>query len=138
MQSTRSDPTFPYLFYKNKDVAMHNKNMLLILPCYELVINEIVKEEENHGNALCHLHTTIFPPQLVIKLNMRIEIYVGNYDSQDGFVNGANGSIKAYNKIDKVDMIWIMLYDTKIGHRQANKLSYLYKPDIYQDWISIL
>ena len=26
------DPTFPYLFYRNKDVAMHNSHMLSFMP----------------------------------------------------------------------------------------------------------
>ena len=32
-----NDPTFPYLFYKNKDVAIHNKKMLSIF-CNDCII----------------------------------------------------------------------------------------------------
>jgi hypothetical protein len=99
-----NDPTFPYLFYKNKDVAMHNKSMLLLMPGNEILINAIDEEEENHGGVSYHQHTTTFPSQLVIKLNMLVEIYACNYDSQDGLVNGADGIIKAYTKTDKVDV----------------------------------
>jgi exonuclease III len=133
-----NDPTFPYLFYKNKDVAMHNKHMLLLIPGNEISIKAIDEEEENHGNVSYHQHTTTFPSELVIKLNMLAEIYACNYDSQDGLVNGADGIIKAYTKTDKVDVIWIKFYDSNIGHRQANKLAYLYRPEISQDWIPIL
>jgi hypothetical protein len=66
------------------------------------------------------------------------EIYACNYDSQDGLVNGANKIIKAYTKTYKVVVIWIKFYDSNIGHRQANRLSYLYRPEISQYWIPIL
>ena len=36
-----NDSTFPYFFYKNKDVAIHNKKMLSIFPGDEIVINAI-------------------------------------------------------------------------------------------------
>jgi hypothetical protein len=106
-----NDPTFPYLFYKNKDVARHNKHMLSLIPGNEISINAIDEEEENHGNVSYHQHTTTFPSQLVIKLNMLAEIYACNYDSQDGLVNGVDGIIKAYTKTNKVDVIWIKFYD---------------------------
>ena len=46
MQTTPNDPTFPYLFYKNKNNATHNKNMLLAMPIEEMVINVVEEEEE--------------------------------------------------------------------------------------------
>jgi hypothetical protein len=96
MRPAPNDPTFPYLFYKNKDVALHNKHMLSIMPGNELLINAIDEEEEYHGNVPHHQHTSTLPSQLVIKLNMLVEIYACNYDSQDGLVNGADGIVKAY------------------------------------------
>ena len=36
------------------------------------------------------------PWKLVLKLDMLIKIYVGYYDSEDGLVNGADGTLKAY------------------------------------------
>ena len=41
LRPTPNDPTFPYLFYKNKYVAIHNKKMLSIFPGDEIVINAI-------------------------------------------------------------------------------------------------
>jgi hypothetical protein len=87
MRLALTDPTFPYLLYKNKDVAMHNKYMLSLMPGNDIIINSIDLEEENHGNVPCHQHTTTFPLQLVLKLDMLVEIYACNYDSQDGPVN---------------------------------------------------
>jgi hypothetical protein len=73
MRPAPNDPTFPYLFYKNKDVALHNKHMLSIMHGNELLINAIDEEEENHGNVPHHQHTSTLPSQLVIKLNMLVE-----------------------------------------------------------------
>jgi hypothetical protein len=75
MQPAPTDPTFPYLLYKNKDVATHNNYMLLLMPGNDIIINSIDHEEENHGNVPCHQHTTTFLLQLVLKLDMLIEIY---------------------------------------------------------------
>ena len=72
--------------------------MLSIFPGDEIVVNAIDNLEENHGNVHFHVHTSTFPLQIVLKLNMLVEIYVGNYDSQDGIVNGADGIMKAYTK----------------------------------------
>jgi len=99
----------------------------------EIVINAIDREEENHGNAPYHLCTTTLPSQLVIKLNISVEIYVGNYDLKNGLINDADGIIKSYNKTYKVDVLWINLYDPKIGHHQNNKLTSLYRLHISQD-----
>jgi hypothetical protein len=98
MQPAPTDSTFPYLFYKNKDVAVHNKYMLSLMPGNDIIINSIDLEEENHGNVPCHQHTKNFRLQLVLKLDMLVEIYCCNYDSQDGLVNGANEILNAYTK----------------------------------------
>jgi hypothetical protein len=108
------------------------------MPDNELLINAIDEEEENHDNVPYHQHTTTLPSQLVIKLNMLVEIYACNYDSQDGLVNGADGIVKAYTKTYKFDVLWIKFYDPHIGHRQASKLAYLYSKDISREWIPIL
>jgi hypothetical protein len=133
-----NDPTFPYLFYKNKDVAMHNKYMLSLMPDNEIMINAIDLEEENHDNVPYHQHTTTFPSQLILKFDMLVEIYACNYDSQDGLVNGVDGIIKAYTKTDNIDVLWIKFHDSLIGHRQANKLAYLYNSDTPHNWTPVL
>jgi hypothetical protein len=76
------EPTFPYLFYRNKHVVMHNNHMLLLMSGDEIMIGAInVKEDKNHGNMPCHQHTTTFPTRLVLKFNKLVEIYACNYDS---------------------------------------------------------
>jgi hypothetical protein len=90
---------------------MHNKYMLSLMPGNYIIINSIDLEEKNHGNVPCHQHTTTFPLQLVLKLDMLVEMYACNYDSQDGLVNGADGILKAYTKTKKVDVLWIKFHD---------------------------
>ena len=133
-----NDPTFPYLFYKNKDVASHNNNMLLAMPGNEIVIDAIDEDEENHSNVSYHSHMAVLPPRLVLKLNMLVEICAGNYDSQDGLVNGANGIIKSYTKTCKIDTTWIKFHDPKIGQCQSTRLASLYTLDTSNDWTPIL
>jgi hypothetical protein len=133
-----TDPTFPYLFYTNKDVAMHNSHMLSLMPGDDIIINSIDLEEDNHGNVPRHEHTTTLPLQLVLKLEMLVEIYACNYDSQDGLVNGADGILKGYMKTEKLDVLWIKFHESHIGKRQASKLAYLYNSNIASDWTPIL
>jgi hypothetical protein len=81
MRPTPIDPTFPYLFYKNKDVAMHNRYMILFMHRNYIIINSIDLEEDNYGNVPCHQHTTTVSLQLLLKLHMLVEIYPYKYDS---------------------------------------------------------
>jgi hypothetical protein len=106
-----TDPTFCYLFYINKDVANHNSHMLSLMPGDDITINSIDLEEDNHGNMQCHEHSVTLPLQLVLKLEMLVEIYSCNYDSQDGLVNGAYGILKGYTKTEKVDVLWIKFHE---------------------------
>jgi hypothetical protein len=65
--------------------------MLSLMPGDDIIINSIDLEEDNHGNVPHHEHTTTLPLKLVLKVDMLVEIYACNYDSQDGLVNGAYG-----------------------------------------------
>jgi exonuclease III len=112
--------------------------MLSLMSGDDIIINSIDLEEDNNGNVPCHQHTTTFPLQLVLKLDMLVEIYSYNYDSQDVLVNGADGVLKAYTKTKKIDVLWIKFHETHIGHQQANKLAYLYNSNTAHDWTPIL
>jgi hypothetical protein len=56
-----TDPTFPYLFYKNKDVSNHNNHMLSLMHGVDIIINSIELEEDNHGNVPQHEHSVTLP-----------------------------------------------------------------------------
>ena len=45
IQNAPNDPTFPYLFFTNRDVTLHTKKMLSIVPCEQIVIDAIYYEE---------------------------------------------------------------------------------------------
>ena len=72
--------------------------MLFVDPLDEIGINAIDNLEENHGIVHCHLHTTTFTSQIVVKIDILIEIYVGNYDPCSGLANGVYGIMKVYTK----------------------------------------
>ena len=101
MRLEPTDPTFPYMFFMNRDVAMHNRYMLLLLPGVDIIINSIDLKEDNHGNVPRHEHPTTLPLQIALKLDMLVEIYACNYDSRDGLVNDADGILKGYTKTKK-------------------------------------
>jgi hypothetical protein len=138
LQPAPTDPTFPNLFYRNKDVAKNNSHMLSLMPNDDIIINSIDLEEDNHGNVPRHEHSVTLPFHLALKLEMLVEIYACNYDSQDGLVNSADGILKGYTKIEKTDVLWIKFHEPQIGKRQASKLSYLYNSNTTSDWTPIL
>ncbi|XP_059077054.1 uncharacterized protein LOC131876217 [Cryptomeria japonica] len=132
------DPTFPFLFYRRKDVDIHNNNMLSIIPGELIVLNAIDEQEENN-NAIClYNHTTALPTQINLKPNILVEIFAGNYNTQDSLVNGSDGIFKAYTKHQDFDIIWIKFNDSKIGQQQKKKLAHCYVQHIDKDWVPIL
>jgi hypothetical protein len=128
----------PYLFYRNKDVAKHNSHMLSLMLGDDIIINSIDLEEENHGNVPRHEHLVALSLHLALKLEMLVEIYAYNYDSQDGLVNGVDGILKGYMKTEKVDVLWIKFHEPHIGKQQSTKLSYLYNSNTASDSTPIL
>lgn len=137
LRSVANDPNFPYLFYRNKDVATYNKKMFSLVLGDEVFINANDNLEENDGNVHCHLHISTLPLQIILKLNMLIEIYSTNYGSQDGLVNGVDGIMKAYTKTKDFDVKWIKFNDSNIGHDQEKKLAFLYIDHISKYWTPI-
>ena len=85
------------------------------MPRDDIIINSIDLEEHNHENVPHHEHTDTLPLQIVLKLEMLVEIYACNYDSQDGLVNGADGILKGYMKTLKLDVLWIKFREPHIG-----------------------
>jgi hypothetical protein len=136
--SAPTNPMFPYLFYKNKDVSKHNSHMLSLILGDNIIINSIDLGEDNHGNVPLHEHSVTLPLHLALKLEMLVEIYACKYDSQDGLVNGAYGILKGYTNIEKEDVLWIKFHEPHIGKKQESKLYYLYNSIIASDWTPIL
>jgi hypothetical protein len=53
-------------------------------------------------------------------------------------VNFADGIFKGYTKTKKIDVLWVKFHEPHIGHRQENKLAYVYNSNIASDWTPIL
>ncbi len=133
------DPLFPYLFYRNKDVNEHNDRMLSIVNG-QLVILETIDEVENYEETMSYYENTIsLPIKILVKKNMLIELCAGNYNIEDGLVNGADGVFKKYTRKTKdIDIIWIDFIDATIGKEQRNTYSQLYDKDVQLTWTPIL
>lgn len=66
---------------------------------------------------------------------MLVELYAGNYNTNDGLVNGAEGIFKFYSSND---VVWIEFSCTDIGKEQRNKYKELYETNILPSWTPIL
>jgi hypothetical protein len=133
------DPLFPYLFYRNKDVNEHNDRMLSLVDG-ELVVLHAIDELEDYQDILsCYEKTIALPIKILVKQNMLVELCVGNYNIEDGLVNGADGVFKKYTRKSKdIDVIWIDFVDPLIGKEQRNTHLHLYDKDIQLTWTPIL
>ena len=73
-----------------------------------------------------------------LKEDINVKICVGNYDIQDGLVNGVDGKFKAYSKDTDPDIIWLQFNDPCIGRSQASQLTNLNQTYINNGWVPIL
>ena len=67
-----------------------------------------------------------------------MEIIAGNYNTQDGLVNGLDGIFRAYTKEENVDIVCIEFHDPKIGMQQKNRLAQYYNEFTERKWVPIL
>jgi len=77
----------------------------------------ILQTKENYRFALCNSY----------KIYMLVKLWVENYATYDGFVNGINGIFKASKMTycDKI-IIWIMFQNCKIGTLTRKKYNHYY------------
>jgi len=69
---------------------------------------------------------------------MLVELYVGNYNTNDGLVNGTEGIFKSYScNNNRPDIVYIEFSDTEIGKQQRNKFKQLYDINIFPNWTPI-
>jgi len=67
------------------------------------------------------------PSKILVKQNVLVELYVGNYNIEDGLVNGADGAFRLYtNSTEGIDVVWIEFLDLDIGKLQRSKFHVLY------------
>ena len=101
------------------------------------IINVIDEIDEIYGNVVEYPKKSL-PQQFILKTNMLVELYVGNYSIKDGLVNGIDGFFKIYTTSNKGDVIWIEFNEKTIGKIQSNKFQHLYTPTIFKQWVPIL
>ena len=78
------DPQFPYVFYRNKDVQSHNTKMLSLTHGEQIVLNAKDEHETMGTNFYAYEKTIVLPSTILMKKNMLVELYAGNYNTQDG------------------------------------------------------
>ena len=62
---------------------------------------------------------------------MLVELYAGNYNTNDGLVNGAEGIFKSYSSNNnRPDIVWIEFSDPEIWKQQRSKFKQLYDINI--------
>ena len=84
-RQARQDPTFPYLFYRNKDVEEHDKKMLCVVQTTSYTLISIYKLTNNIWKKM-HLSSTI-----ELKNNMLVEMVGSNYAIDNSLVNVQKG-----------------------------------------------
>jgi hypothetical protein len=92
------DPTFPFLYYRNKDVDSHNAKMLSYVETEAFTFiahdNKIDEADSNYERQ----KTNRLPQSIVLKKNMLVELIGGNYLIEDGLVNGTEAIFRHYDK----------------------------------------
>ena len=121
------DPLFPYIFYTNKDVKNHNEQMLTQADGELICLEAIDQQECSNKNFMCYEKYISLPSQILLKSNMLIELFAGNYNIEDGLVNGADGIFRTYTRNkNELDIIWIEFVDPSIGTSQRKRFNELY------------
>ncbi|KAH9323082.1 hypothetical protein KI387_017721, partial [Taxus chinensis] len=82
--------------------------------------------------------TVELPQHIELKVNMLVELFAGNYDIQDGLVNGSDGVFKTYTTTDGLDAVWIKFNDPSIGKQQRSKHPQLTTLPAELDWTPIV
>ena len=58
---------------------------------------------------MCYEKSISLPAQILLKSNMLIELFAGNYNIEDGLVNGADGIFSTYTRNkNELYIIWII------------------------------
>jgi len=68
---------------------------------------------------------------------MLVELYVSNYATSDGLVNGVDYIFNVSTTYCAKTIIWIMFQNIKIGTLTREKYSYYYDNNIESKWTPI-
>jgi hypothetical protein len=77
--------------------------------------------------------------ELLLKKNILIEVFGGNYSTLDGLVNGANGMFQDYIKVFNKQLIWIDFENLPIGLNTRLQYTYMYDQiqNLQKSWTPI-
>ena len=105
----------------------------------ELIILQAIDEvANNQENFPAYEKTVTLPSKILVKRNILVELYAGNYNIEDGLVNGADGAIRSYSYGKKeMDVIWIEFVDPNVGKMQREKFHELYNDNFSPSWTPI-
>ena len=92
------------------------------MPGETIVLKAINVHEDNIDGIRLYTHMTTLLIEIQMKQNMLVELYLENYNTSDGLVNGSDGVFKEFTKADNFDIVWIKFNDPNIG--QQKKLKY--------------
>ena len=100
----------------------------------ELITLEAIDElEDSEENFATYDKTVILPSRILVKRNILVELFAGNYNIEDGLVNGVDGAFMCYSKRNKqCDVVWIDFGDENVGKFQRKKIHELYMMKIFQ------
>ncbi len=137
-----NDPKFPYLFYTNEVKQKHNALAFLQSEGDVFILQAQDRHHDtcpqsfqlqNDANFTIGLHLKV-----QVMKNMLVEICVGNYETHDDLVNGANGIFQGSTKVfNSQEVIWILFNNPKCGQLTRIKNAHLYEHEIYPTWTPI-
>ena len=129
---------FPYIFYRNKDVHIHNAKMLSLTKGEQIMLVAIDNYEILGLSYFAFDKAISLPSTITVKQNMLVELYAGNYNTNDGLVNGVEGIFKSYSSNNnRPDIVWIEFSDPEIEKQQRSKFKQLYDINILPNWTPI-
>lgn len=131
-------PVFPYIFYRNKYVHIHNAKMLSLTKGEKIMLVAIDNYEIPGSSYFSFDREISFPSTITVKQNMLVELYGGNYNTNHGLVNGAEWIFKSYSSNNnRHDIVWIEFSDPEIGKQQRSRFKQLYDINILPNWTPI-
>jgi hypothetical protein len=73
-----------------------------------------------------HLKLLVYITKFWLRKKSLVELCVGNYETSDGLVNGANGIFENFTKIISNSFVWIHFHNPQIGHNKKIKNLQIY------------
>ena len=116
-----NDPSFPYLFFINKDVDEHNIKMLSLINTNPYILKAIDNTVDILDHNANNDEKQLLPETILLKKGILVELIGGNFSIQDGLINGSDGVFMHYTLGDP-NIIWIDFRNSSIGKCQRQNM----------------